>query len=200
VEVYTKNDDDKYYKWTSDLNSESKTYTIDELNYENVKRGTKLVIHIKDDCLEYLDSLVLKNIIKTYSNFNEYLIELYEQEEKRFLPANNQTPIWLRSPNELCDEDYLEFYKNFELNSPPLTWKHFKVEGDISYNCILYIPSELPHGAIENLSNIHNMKLYVKRVFIMDNNKDLLPEWARFLFGIIDTDDLQLNVSREILQ
>ena len=200
VEVYTKNDDDKYYKWTSDLNSESRTYTIEELEDENVKRGTKIVIHIKDECMEYLDSLVLKNIIKTYSNFNEYLIELYEQEEKRFLPANNQTPIWMRSPNELRDEDYLEFYKNFELNSPPLTWKHFKVEGDISYNCILYIPSELPPGAIENLSNIHNMKLYVKRVFIMDNNKDLLPEWARFLFGIIDTDDLQLNVSREILQ
>jgi len=150
--------------------------------------------------MEYLDSLVLKNIIKTYSNFNEYLIELYDQEEKRVLPANNRCPIWMRSPNELSDSDYIDFYKNFELNSAPLTWKHFKVEGDISYNCIIYIPSELPPGAIENLSNIHNMKLYVKRVFIMDSNKELLPEWCRFLFGVIDTDDLQLNVSREILQ
>jgi molecular chaperone HtpG len=150
--------------------------------------------------MQYLDSVILKNIIKTYSNFNDYLIELFDQEENKFLPANVRNPLWMKSPKDLTDKDYIDFYNKFELNSPPLAWKHFKVEGDISYNCIIYIPKELPAGAIDNLSNIHNMKLYAKRVFIMDNNKDLLPEWCRFLFGVIDTDDLQLNVSREILQ
>ncbi len=199
VQVVTKNDDDKLYIWTSDLNSETRSYTIEE-STGNISRGTKIIIDIKDDCMQYLDSLILKNIIKTYSNFNDYLIELFDQEENKMLPANVRNPIWMRSPKDLTDKDYIEFYNNFELNAPPLTWKHFKVEGDISYNCIIYIPKELPPGAIENLSNIHNMKLYVKRVFIMDNNKDLLPEWCRFLFGVIDTDNLQLNVSREILQ
>ena len=199
VQVITKNDDDKLYIWSSDLSSESKSYTIEETT-GTIKRGTKIIIDIKDDCMQYLDSVILKNIIKTYSNFNDYLIELFDQDENKFLPANVRNPLWMRSPKDLTDKDYIDFYNKFELNSPPLTWKHFKVEGDISYNCIIYIPKELPAGAIDNLTNIHNMKLYAKRVFIMDNNKDLLPEWCRFLFGVIDTDDLQLNVSREILQ
>ena len=199
VKVVTKNDDDKLYIWTSDLNSESKSYTIEE-STGDIKRGTKIIIDIKDDCMQYLDSFILKNIIKTYSNFNDYLIELFDQEENKFVPANIRNPLWMRSPKDLTDKDYIEFYNKFELKSPPLTWKHFKVEGDISYNCIIYIPKELPPGAIENFHNIHNMKLYVKRVFVMDSNRELLPDWCRFIFGVIDTDDLQLNVSREILQ
>ena len=199
VKVVTKNDDDKLYIWTSDLSAESKSYTIEE-STGDIKRGTKIIIDIKDDCMQYLDSVILKDVIKTYSNFNDYLIELFDQEENKFLPANVRNPIWMRSPKDLTDKDYIDFYNKFELNSPPLTWKHFKVEGDISYNCIIYIPKELPPGAIDNFNDIHNMKLYAKRVFIMDNNKDLLPEWCRFLFGVIDSDDLQLNVSREILQ
>ncbi len=162
-------------------------------------RGTEVVLHLKPDEEEFLNDWRLKHIITKYSD-HLTLPVLIKNDKNEDEIVNRATALWTLSKNEITDEQYKELYKHISHDfQDPLVWTHNKVEGKLEYTTLLYIPEHAPFD-LGHAGKIHGLKLYVKRVFIMDNAEQFLPNYLRFVRGIIDSNDLPLNISREILQ
>ena len=185
------------------------SYTIE--NVDRPERGTEIVLHLRDDEKEFLDAWRLRGIIGKFSDHIAIPVEMLKEPEPpaegeeakpvtEWEQVNRGTALWMRNKSEVSDEEYHEFYKNtchdFE---EPLTWAHNRVEGTNEYTSLLFIPSRAPFDMWEREQK-HGVKLYVRRVFIMDEADKLMPHYLRFVKGVVDSDDLPLNVSREILQ
>ncbi|MFT6270159.1 MAG: molecular chaperone HtpG [Alphaproteobacteria bacterium] len=182
---------------------------------EKEGRGTEIVLHIKEEEKEFLDDWRLRSIITKYSDHISIPVELYKDEvpesdgpDDEKIPAqpgvweavNKATAMWTREKSDVSDEEYTEFYKHVSHDyAEPLTWSHNKVEGKTEYTSLLYIPSKAPFD-LWNREQTSGLKLYVQRVFIMDDAEQFMPTYLRFVKGLLDSNDLPLNVSREILQ
>ena len=196
---------DEGVHWESDAAGE---FTVETITKE--QRGTSIVMHLKSDEEEYADGFRLRNIVQKYSDHVSIPIvmekEAYpvEGEETPSEPedevVNKATALWTRSRSEIEDEEYKEFYKHVSHDfEEPLSWSHNRVEGKLEYTSMLFLPKRAPFD-LYNREGARGLKLYVQRVFIMDEAENFLPLYLRFVKGIVDSNDLSLNVSREILQ
>ena len=202
-------------RWESDGRG---SYTLETV--EKPSRGTDVILHLKDDEKEFSDAWRLRSIIGKFSDHIAMPVEMqkesYETPEDEqgddkdaeakaeqppeFEQVNRGTALWMRSKSELTDDEYKDFYKHISHDfEEPLAWVHNRVEGTNEYTALLYLPKRAPWDMWER-DQTHGVKLYVKRVFIMDEADKLMPHWLRFVKGVVDSDDLPLNVSREILQ
>lgn len=237
VVVLSKHNDDEAHVWES---SAGGTFTVAPVDAATIKRGTQMILHMKEDQLEYLEERRIKDLIKKHSEFIGYDIELQiektnekevtddEEEEKKdddepkveevkegeakktkkvkevtkeFEIQNRNKPLWTRDPKDITKEEYAAFYKAISNDwEDHLQVKHFSVEGQLEFRSILYVARRAPFDMFEPNKKRNNIKLYVRRVFIMDNCEDLCPEWLGFLKGVVDSEDLPLNISRENLQ
>ena len=179
-------------------------------NIERAARGTSVILHLRDDKSEYLSHWKLKQIIGKYSDHISLPIlmqkEEWDAEKSEYVQkdeweaVNSANALWARSKKDVTDEQYAEFYKNISYDSEaPLAWSHNRVEGSTEYTQLLYIPAKAPHD-LWNRDRKAGIKLYVKRVFIMDEAEALMPSYLRWVKGVVDSADLPLNVSRELLQ
>ncbi|GCB81378.1 hypothetical protein scyTo_0022166, partial [Scyliorhinus torazame] len=264
VTVLTKHNDDEAYAWESSAGGSFtvKTYTgkgDGEDSADAVIRGTKVVLHLKEDQAEYLEEKRIKEVVKKHSQFIGYPITLFvekerekeisddeaETEEKpekedgadmaegekpkiedvgsdeeedgekkdkkktkkikeKYIDQeelNKTKPIWTRNPDDITQEEYGEFYKSLTNDwEDHLAVKHFSVEGQLEFRALLFIPRRAPFDLFENKKKKNNIKLYVRRVFIMDSCEELIPEYLNFVRGVVDSEDLPLNISREMLQ
>jgi molecular chaperone HtpG len=199
--------EEQAWKWTSDGKS---GFEIEPA--ERASQGTTIKLHLNEEGKQYANGWRLQEIVKKYSNHiafpifltyekSEWDEETKKSEKKRVTEqVNAASAMWRRSKSELKDEDYKEFYKSISGDwQDPLFWFHTKAEGSLEYTTLFYIPSKAPMD-LYNADYRVGVKLYVKRVYIMDDAKELLPQYLRFVRGVIDSEDLPLNVSREILQ
>ncbi len=171
---------------------------------EKATRGTTIVLHLKSDAEEFADGFRLRSIIKKYSDHISLPVimkkEAEGEEAAEEETINNATALWTRSRSEISDEEYKEFYKHISHDfEEPLTWSHNRVEGKLDYTSLLYLPARAPFD-LYNRDASRGVKLYVQRTFIMDDAEQFLPLYLRFIKGVVDSNDLSLNVSREILQ
>ena len=214
VEVTTKKaGEEQAYLWISKGDGE---FEIENTTQDG--HGTTIVMHLNDDESEFLESYRIENIIKKYSNHipfpifmdkEKYIPAVTDDEGKETEPSRNEienvqinraNALWTISKSEITDEEYKDFYSSIAHSSEePLTWMHNKAEGAIEYTTLFYIPNKAPMD-LYRVDYQTGIKLYINRVFITDDEKELMPTYLRFLRGIIDSKDLPLNVSREILQ
>ncbi len=183
-------------RWESEGKGE---FTVETVNAK--RRGTEIVLHLKEDAKDLANEYRLREICKRYSDHISVPIKMQKTgEEKGWETVNQATALWRRSKNEISDEEYKEFYKHVSHDfSDPTSWLHSKVEGKSEYTTLFYLPARAPFDLWDREVK-HGVKLYVQRVFIMDDAEKLMPRYLRFVRGVIDTNDLPLNVSREILQ
>ncbi len=199
-------------RWVSDGSGE---FTIETI--EKATRGTRIILHLKADELEFAENHRLRTLITKYSDHISIPVEMEkvvypemdeegnpkpvdENKAPEFEAVNSAKALWTRGRNDVSDEEYKEFYKHVSNDfQDPLKWSHNKVEGKLEYTSLLYIPSKAPYD-LWNRDMQRGLKLYVQRVFIMDEAEAFLPPYMRFVKGVVDSNDLSLNVSREILQ
>ena len=203
VQVYSSKDGEKCYCWESDIRN-SKNYRITS-STELSTVGTKIVIHIRDKDKKYLNENRLKSIINKHSLYIVHPIMLFDNSTNEFVQLNKDKPIWSRSPSSVSHDEYKTFYKNLtNEKSDYLDVKHFCVEGQITLQGVLYVPKQLesenPFTVSRQDKSSGNIKVYSRNVFIMDRSTDFVPHWLSFIKGVIDSSDLPLNVSREMLQ
>lgn len=177
-------------------------YTLADI--EKAERGTEITLHLREDQDEFLDDWRVRSIISKYSDHIALPVEVETSNEEddtvTWEQINKAQALWTRGKAEVTDEEYTEFYKHISHDfSDPLSWSHNRVEGKQEYTSLLYIPSQAPWD-MWNRDHKHGLKLYVQRVFIMDEAEQFMPNYLRFVRGLIDSNDLPLNVSREILQ
>jgi len=205
---------DEAVRWSS-----AGTGEFDVEQIHKAERGTDIILHLREDALDYLESYKVKQIINKYSDHISLPIqmqkEVWQQEEAaegetpkagqyvktdEWEAINSASALWTRNKNEISEEQYIEFYKNLSHDfDAPLAWAHNRVEGSTEYTQLLYVPSKAPHNIFTREAKA-GIKLYVKRVFIMDEADNLIPNYLRFVQGVVDSADLPLNVSRELLQ
>lgn len=203
-------DTSKGVEWTSEGEGE---FTVADI--EKPTRGTEIVLHIRDEEKEYLDDWRIRSIINKYSDHISIPVQMWKDEvaesegpDGEKIPGqpgewetiNKATALWTRDKSDISEDEYKEFYKHISHDyADPLSWAHNRVEGKNEYTSLLYIPSKAPFD-MWNRDQKHGLKLYVQRVFIMDDAEQFMPTYLRFVKGLLDSNDLPLNVSREILQ
>ena len=184
--------------WESDGEGSYSLETTDK-----PERGTQVILHLREGEDEFLDGFRLRSIIRKYSDHISLPIEMpstLEEKQGEFETVNSASALWARAKKDITEEEYKAFYKHVGHDfEDPLVWTHNHVEGNQSYTSLLYVPQRAPFDLWDRDSR-HGIKLYVRRIFIMDDAEQLMPHYLRFVRGVIDSDDLPLNVSREILQ
>jgi molecular chaperone HtpG len=245
VQVVSKHNDDDAHTWTSEAGG---SFTVVKNEDPGMKRGTRVILHLKEDMSEYLEEKRVKELVKKHSEFIGFPIKLYtekttekevtddededemegdddkpkveevddEEEAKKekktkkikevsheWEHLNNTKPIWMRKPDDVTHDEYVSFYKSISNDwEEHAAVKHFSVEGQLEFKAILFCSKRAPFDQFEGgaKKKYNHIKLYVRRVFIMDNCEDLMPEWLQFVKGVVDSEDLPLNISRETLQ
>ena len=201
------------FKWTSDARS---SFTVEP--WGRLKAGTSIVLHLKEDEKEFLGTYKLRNLVKRYSDYVGHPIllaleakpgddddDVIDADAKKpgdrdYEVINQDGALWQRSSDEITDEQYEEFYKHLTHDwEAPIARTHFSIEGTHEFTSLLYIPGRAPFDLFDRDAK-HGVKLFVRRVFIMDDAEELLPVWLRFVRGVVDASDLPLNVSRDVLQ
>lgn len=194
---------DKGVSWTSEGEGD---YTVEDIN--KTTRGTDIILHLRDDETEFLNEHRLRDIIGKYSDHIGIPVHILVTENddegkptgSKWEQINKAQALWTRNKSEVTEDEYKEFYNHVSHDfAEPLTWSHNRVEGTQDYTSLLYVPSKAPWD-MNNRDSKHGLKLYVQRVFIMDDAQQFMPSYLRFMRGLIDSNDLPLNVSREILQ
>ena len=182
-------------RWESDGQGE---FTLEEIDRE--ERGTRVTLHLRDEETEFSEPFRIEALIRKYSDHIGFPVSLHVEGEDEDKVVNSATALWTRPRTEVTDEEYREFYKHLSHDfADPLTWSHNRVEGKREYTSLLYIPANPPFD-LWNREAPRGLKLYVQRVFIMDDAEQFLPLYLRFVKGVVDSSDLPLNVSRELLQ
>lgn len=195
---------DESWTWESEAKGEFEVRPA-----EREGRGTDITLTLKEDAKEYLQEWPVRDVVRKYSDYVRWPIQMEierttgtgddQKTEKESVTLNQARALWTRSKSDIADSDYTEFYKSLSHDwQPPLAWTHFKVEGTHELSGLLYIPEKAPFDVVDRKQS--GVKLFVKRIFIMDDAQEIVPEWLRFMRGVVDSEDLPLNVSREILQ
>merc|ERR1712159_901460 len=224
VRVISKHNDDEQYVWESAAGGSFTVQKDTEMVHGEVKRGTKIICYLKEDQSEFLEERRLKDLVKKHSEFIGFPIELYvekskekevtdseeEEEEKKdkekevsheWEQLNKNKPLWMRKSEDVTNEEYASFYKSLSNDwEDHLSVKHFSVEGQLEFRALLFVPRRAPFDMFETKKKRNNIKLYVRRVSIMDDCEELMPEWLNFVKGVVDSEALPLNISRETLQ